>query len=159
MAVILPAGTYAKMMDGTLRTLVEAAAAGAFHEGQGPSSADTARKADPHYDERMRIFMDILFDELKGIMNKEEPGIRQAMARAYARRFTTAEMREMDVFLATPVGRKFAVQSITLMEDPELLARMMSLEPRMRAELPRIIEKVMGATSHLPGPALEEPTS
>ncbi|HEX8256493.1 MAG TPA: DUF2059 domain-containing protein, partial [Allosphingosinicella sp.] len=117
------------------------------------------RKADPHYDERMRIFMDVMFAELEKIMDREEPGIRNAMARAYARRFTVEEMRQLDVFFATPIGRKFALQSVMLMEDPELLAQTMSLHPRMQAQMPRVVEKVMAATAHLPPPPDEEPTS
>lgn len=157
MMVVFPAGTYEKLMDGPLRTIARAAAMAPSE--QESSGAAQARASDPHLEERVRITMDVVFDEMKSVLAEEEPLLREAMARAYARRFTVADMTDLGVFFATPTGKKYVVQSLTLMEDPELLARMMLMEPRLMQALPRIMDKVMAAVAHLPPPPGDDVTS
>jgi hypothetical protein len=42
------------------------------------------------------------------------------MARAYARRFDVAQMREIKAFFQTPTGRLYMQQSYTIMADPDV---------------------------------------
>ena len=48
------------------------------------------------------------------------PGMITAMSRAYARRFTVAQMAEMKAFFATPTGRLYMDQGATIMSDPDV---------------------------------------
>lgn len=48
------------------------------------------------------------------------PQMTEAMARAYARRFTVVEMREMGAFFATPTGQRYISESATIFSDPDV---------------------------------------
>ncbi len=50
------------------------------------------------------------------------PGMVDAMGRAYARRFTVAQLDEMQAFFATPTGQIYIAQSATIMGDPDVSA-------------------------------------
>ncbi|OAN65841.1 DUF2059 domain-containing protein [Sphingomonas sp. TDK1] len=50
------------------------------------------------------------------------PTMLDAMARAYARRFTVAQMRDVSAFFDTPSGKIYAEQAPTVMADPDVLA-------------------------------------
>lgn len=63
------------------------------------------------------------------------PGMIAAMQRAYARRFTVAQMAEMQVFFASPTGRLYMEQGPTIMSDPDVAAWQTSV---MTAQLARM---------------------
>ena len=48
------------------------------------------------------------------------PGMVDAMARAYARRFDVAQMAEVRRFFETPTGRAYMQASTTIMADPDI---------------------------------------
>jgi hypothetical protein len=48
------------------------------------------------------------------------PGMIDAMTNAYARRFTTAQMSEMQRFFETPTGQTYIDQAPTIMTDPDV---------------------------------------
>ena len=50
------------------------------------------------------------------------PTMLDAMARAYARRFTAAQLMEIGAFFDTPTGKVYAAQASTIMADPDMLA-------------------------------------
>jgi len=50
------------------------------------------------------------------------PGMVDAMARAYARRFTAAQLADMQTFFETPTGQAYVTQSMTIMSDPDVAA-------------------------------------
>ncbi len=56
------------------------------------------------------------------IVKQALPTLRTAMARAYARRFTEAQLNEIAAFFDTPTGRLYAEQAPTIMGDPDILA-------------------------------------
>ncbi len=55
-------------------------------------------------------------------MKDNLPGMVDAMANAYARRFTEAQLKEMQTFFETPTGRMYVAQSMTIMSDPDVTA-------------------------------------
>lgn len=114
------------------------------------SLGELAVKADPHFKERFRITMGVMSDGMSAVMTGMEPEMRAAMAGAYARRFTTAELNDMNAFFATPSGRRYASESVTIMQDAELMRAMQALHPRLMGAMPGIIDKVKTATAHLP---------
>ncbi len=55
-------------------------------------------------------------------MNANLPGMVDAITKAYARRFTEAQLKEMQTFFETPTGRVYVAQSMTIMSDPDIAA-------------------------------------
>ena len=68
------------------------------------------------YDRRMKE----LPDRLMPILNKHLPQIYGAVACAYVREFSLAELTEINAFARTPAGRHFLSQSPKLMTDPDV---------------------------------------
>ena len=61
------------------------------------------------------------------VFERIEPPIRAAIARIYARRYSLTELGELDAFFATPTGARYAEDSLTLMNDPEMVQTMASM--------------------------------
>jgi hypothetical protein len=64
-------------------------------------------------------------DELQHSMaltKSSMPTMLEAMARAYARRFTVAQLNDVSAFFDTPSGKLYAEQAPTVMADPDVLA-------------------------------------
>jgi hypothetical protein len=53
-------------------------------------------------------------------LKAEMPKLVEAMSRAYARRFTTAQMDEMHSFFRTPTGQIYVRESMSIMSDPDV---------------------------------------
>ncbi len=50
------------------------------------------------------------------------PAMYDAMAAAYARRFSTEQLSELQRFFETPTGRAYGEQAATIMSDPDVMA-------------------------------------
>ena len=111
-----------------------------------------ASKVDPHHRERMDILARVVLDEVTKLSLEAEPEMINGMARAYARRFTAAELDELARFFSTPTGRRYTAESLDLMKDPEFVAVLTGLQPRFQRAMPSIMERVEKATAHLPWP-------
>ena len=59
------------------------------------------------------------------------PAVFEAMARAYSRRVTLAQLVELKSFLVTPTGQLFIAQSTTILIDPDLNAAQVALLVRI----------------------------
>lgn len=172
-----PLGTYRKMMDRTLDMMLDGMLAGMFDmkasdiaamggaeakaaEKLGDTSLrELARANDPHFDERMRISMTVMMREMGGLMTAVEPQVREAMSAAYARRFTLAQLGDIDRFFSTPTGRIYASESLMLMTDPEMMKAMQAFTPELMKAMPAIMQKVQAATAHLPPPPKPKPAT
>lgn len=64
-----------------------------------------------------------------------EPPIREGIARAYARRFTAAQLAEMNAFFATPTGSAYAAESFAMQYNPEVMAATMQAMPVMMTKI------------------------
>src|SRR3546814_18844746 len=77
------------------------------------------------------------------------PGLFDAMARAYARRFTVAQLGEIETFFRTPTGRIYVTESMNIMSDPDIAAwQRQSISSRMErptAELERLSRELTEA--------------
>lgn len=109
---------------------------------------------DPHWHERTQLSMRAMTGELAELMASMEPAIRDALSQSYAREFSAAELADMARFFATPSGEHFAAQSMALFMAPEMMKAMSDLTPQIMQRMPQMMEKVQGATKHLP-PARE----
>lgn len=150
-AVLVPEGVYLRLMRQQFPVMMDAMLANM--ESAVPGGRDKARAADPAFDERMRIMTRVMGEEMGPLMSRMEPSLRTGMARALARRFDPQQLNDFNVFFATPSGKAFGEQFISLFADPEIMGEMMKMMPMMMQEMPRIMKKVEAATAHLPKPA------
>ncbi|MBS0255873.1 MAG: DUF2059 domain-containing protein [Proteobacteria bacterium] len=165
---ILPPGSYARMMSGSLQPMMERMNAGMSQlplrdlvAGAGLDEAAVARLGkttageimaiiDPAFAERQHRMFGVVLGELTKVMTASEPELRDAMAEAYARRFTLDQLNDINHFFASPSGQAYATNALTLMSDPALAARMQSLGPRIAGMMPEILAKARQSAADLP---------
>jgi hypothetical protein len=174
---IWPAGTYSKMMNQMMT--------GSMNEMMGSfmnmSEADVAktvgvdakakpdiapsketirermRKEDPYFEERIRLTNNVLGEEMARVGAILEPKLREGLSKAVAKRFTPAQLTDINRFLATDSGRAFGADMMLLWVDPDVLKSMMGSIPELMKELPDMAKKIDAATAHLPKPKRKEP--
>lgn len=165
---VVPDGAFAKLMNGMSNQMgsmivaqMDAMPVGKIAEAAGADAQAVAKLdkvtisqinmiVDPHYRERTERTMKAMFASMAEIMNKMEPDIREALAHAYARRFTSAQLGEINAFVATPTGALFASSNMELATDPEYLKAAQKLAPALMQDMPAIIAKAQKATADLP---------
>ena len=165
-----PLGTYRKMLNGELTDMMDSMMASMLdlkisdlHIANNPPEKEESQSLreiiaarDPHYHERFRITMNVMFKELTPVMDKIEPQVRTALTTDYARKYTVAQLRDLDRFLATPTGQIYAQNWVSSFYSPEMMASIEDDMPNIVAAMPNIIEKVEKATAHLPLPSKTE---
>lgn len=163
-ASLVPEGIYMKMMRNQFPRMMDAMMAQMMGQtpnemGMPEAGADgdkpmreTAAKADPHFEERMRIMTRVMGEEMGTVFEKIEPRVRTGLARAFARKFTIEQLDAQNAFFATSAGKAFANEYLTTFMDPEVMQEMMAAMPEMMKAMPAIMAKVEKATAHLPAP-------
>lgn len=104
---------------------------------------------DPAFDQRMSAMMTALGREIGPLMAQFEPDMRTAMARAFALKYSAAELDDINAFLATPTGARFGAGFMALAADPEYLKAMEVMMPRMMQAMPAVMEKVMASAKDI----------
>ncbi|AQR74894.1 hypothetical protein BXU08_15610 [Sphingomonas sp. LM7] len=79
-------------------------------------------KSDPKLSAAVDGFVKAEFERAIVLMKATMPAMMDAMARAYARRFTLDQLQSLNAFFDTPAGRAYAEQAPSLMGDPDVLA-------------------------------------
>lgn len=158
---LVPPGTYKRimrdqfpqMMDGVLGKMfgLSATSMGAPAAGE-KSLGQEAAERDPYFRERMQIMTRVFSEELGTIYDEIEPEFRVGLTRAFARRFTQAQLTDLDTFFQTPSGKAFASDYLAAFMDPEVMNSMMGALPKMFKVMPTIAAKIEKATAHLPPP-------
>lgn len=165
---LFPPGTYRKMMDQMMGPMMD----GMMSQiGQLPladiariSGLDEASLAgigdaklgeiaailDPAFEERNRITGQVSVGMVSRLMDRIEPSYRAGLARAFATRFSNAELAELQQFFATPVGARYAGESMLIYADPQVMAAMNEMMPAMFEMMPGMIEEMQAKTAHLP---------
>ncbi|MCC2978072.1 DUF2059 domain-containing protein [Sphingomonas sp. PL-96] len=156
-ALLVPQGIYARMTRDQWPRMLEASLAGmkglsaADLGGSGAGSPlDALRAKDPDFDERLDIMVRVMGEELTPILTQLEPELRAGLARAFARRFTVAQLADINAFFATPSGTVMAENFLSLFADPDVMLEMSRSAPLLAKAMPGIIAKVEAATAHLP---------
>ena len=159
---LLPDGTYARLMDGLMDSVVdrimnlsEADFGGKGKDGKSPSKEtlrEAALKEDPHFEERARIMERVFTEEMTKISKIIEPRLREGLARSMARRFDETQLTEINVFLATPTGRSFGNQSMAMWVDSDVMRSMVGALPEIIAAMPGAVQRLEAETAHLPKP-------
>lgn len=117
-AKIMPPDRVNEMIDQMMRPMV-ANLRSAMMQSPGLQEAfDKMPKAKAALDK----FVDDEFARSIALTKESMPAMLDAMARAYARRFTTAQIAEIGAFFDTPTGKLYATQAASLMTDPDVLA-------------------------------------
>ena len=177
-ASLWPDGTYGRMIDSMVggkdgladmfldmrpADLMGALAETMVGEGkpkldvtEGPEPSPTFRQMftaeDPHFEERMRIMVRVMGEEVRRIAKPIEPKFRAGLAKSIERRFTREQLEPIAAFLETEPGRAFAAQSMTMFIDKDVMLTMVQSFPAMIKEMPAAFKKVEAATAHLPKP-------
>jgi hypothetical protein len=165
-----PLGTYARMMGSSMDRMMDSMMASMFDLKMGDVGAaagasdkkdpglrnmtmrEAMAKADPHFQERMKITNRVMMNEMIPVMSRIEPDLRSALARVYARKFTSEQLADLNRFFATPSGRLYAAESMMLYVEPEVMGLMGKFAPEFMKAMPDIMAKVQAATAHLPPP-------
>ncbi len=155
---IMPEGFYARMMDETLGSILQPimsvmprtmpAAEIAAYLGQ-PTEQIAALDADqlamlsdtldPAYGERMDLGMSYMMGEMVAQMAGLEPYMRDGLSRAYAARFTQAQLEDIAAFFATDTGALYATESMMVFADPQVMSASMQAMPMVMEDMPRIM--------------------
>jgi hypothetical protein len=100
-------------------------------------------------------FLDRQNAEAKQDLQDSLPDLLEAMATAYARRFSTSQLDELAAFFETSTGRAYARESIAIMSDPDIArvqqAMMARSLERMPAAVAALIEELGSAPQPIPG--------
>lgn len=154
---MFPTGAYAKALtsfsDGMIDRGLEMSEAdfaalaptvtGKSKKAKPPSTLPLRRMLgdkDPNFDAKLaaiRAFMGQTFVKLGTIA---EPKFRDGMARALARRFTAAEIGEVNAFLATPTGAAYGREMVGLWFEPDVMRGAITVFPEMIKLLPDMMK-------------------
>lgn len=167
-AQVFPAGTYRKMMDQMMGSMMD----GLMGSFQQMPLADLARLGgveqsdlaamgdatlgemtaiiDPAYKERNRVIAEVSIDMATGLMDRIEPGYRAGLARAFATRFSGEELAELQRMFSTPVGARYASESMLIYADPQVMSAMNEMMPAMLEMMPQMMDDMQSKTAHLP---------
>jgi hypothetical protein len=85
-------------------------------------AAATAKIDDPGVKKIIRKYVDDLPDRFRPVIRRHLPEITEAVARAYAREFTLAELQDIAAFAQTPSGARYLSRSSAIMSDPDFAA-------------------------------------
>ena len=107
---------------------------------------------DPVYQERMEAEMAAMTDMMERVFGSLEPGLREGLSRALATRFSDDELDAINGFFATPVGAKYAGESLIMFTDPQIMASVGQAMPALMQEMPAFFGGEGDAASDLPAP-------
>ena len=149
MGALIPAGSLEKMIDNlygkmfktimaelggqsdlmlSIKTGVESDKIATLDEATKTRIADMF---DPHRKEREDQITRVLKPLISEALTDLERPMRGGMAKAYARKFSAAQLTDLNTFLATPTGSFYASEWMELQADPEVMVAVMKALPPM----------------------------
>ena len=84
---------------------------------------------DPHRKEREDQITKVIKPLISEVLGDMEPPMRSGLAKAYARKFTGAQLTDINGFLATPTGNIYASEWMALQADPEVMLAVLKAVP------------------------------
>lgn len=168
--LVFPAGTYGKVMKGSLDAMMGpvadamgmltpydiASQTGASVEHlqklDAKALAEVQAIYDPYTRQRAENGMRAMMDQMSTVMSTIEPEVRQGLKRAYANRFDLKQLRELNTFFATPTGKAYAEQSLVIFLDPEIMQTMQKTVPVLMAQMPAMEAAAKDAAGKFPQP-------
>lgn len=91
---------------------------------------------DPEFNALVDKNMDDMWQGMVAVMGQHIPALYDAMARAYARKFSAAELREILAFAKTPAGLKFLQSGSLIAQDIDVVAVQQQMFVDMTNKLP-----------------------
>ena len=149
MGALIPPGSLEKMIDNlygkmfktimaelggqsdlmlSIKTGVESDKIATLDEATKTKVADIF---DPHRKEREDQITRVIKPLISEALTDLERPMREGMAKAYARKFSAAQLTDLNSFLATPTGRLYANEWMALQADPEVMVAVMKALPPM----------------------------
>lgn len=146
-AKLLPDGSYRKIMATTMQDVLDpmmssmdqvplstiAQFAGIAESEFSPPDDTTLRQLmeiiDPYYKERQQRIFSGISEIIIDLSDQIEPAMREGMAKAYARRFSAAELDDVAAFLGTETGSKFGSESLAVFSSREVISASMEIMP------------------------------
>ena len=135
--VMMPAAQRSEMMGQLVAVTMANISAGIRqHFGTNELAADPKAKAvfDRFVERQQQLTAQQIDAQL--------PGLFKAMARAYARRFTVAQLSEIEAFFRTPTGRIYMAESMKIMSDPDIAAWQRQSMATGMERLPQELERL-----------------
>ncbi|WP_428628110.1 DUF2059 domain-containing protein [Sphingopyxis sp.] len=147
MSALIPAGSLEKMIDNlygkmfktimgelggqsdlmlSIKTGVESDKIATLDEATKGKIADLF---DPHRKEREDQITKVIKPLISEALTDMEVPMRDGMAKAYARKFSAAQLADLNTFLATPTGSLYASEWMALQADPEVMVAVMKALP------------------------------
>lgn len=167
---IFPEGTYARMMGDTMKPMMENITSsftdlplnqilkltGLYGEDVGEMGDGTIAEVmailDPAFDDRTKAVSNITIDLITEVMTEIEPAYRAGLARAYAVRFDETELADLKRYFSTPIGSKYAGESMLIYADPQVMSAMKDLMPAVMGMMPNMIERMGEVNAEFPKP-------
>ena len=149
MGALIPTGSLEKMIDNlygkmfktimaelggqsdlmlSIKTGVESDKIATLDEATKTKIADIF---DPHRKEREDQITRVIKPLISEALTDLERPMRDGMAKAYARKFSAAQLNDLNAFLATPTGSLYASEWMALQADPEVMVAVMKALPPM----------------------------
>ena len=168
--IAFPVGSFGTIMEESMKPMMEAVMGmsqpeeaealagitGVPYEDLAELDEDEVAAAlqvfDPDHAARAAAIGELTIDMMDKLFAALEPGYREGLSRAFATRFTQAEMDELLVFFATPLGEKYARQSILVQYDPQMMAMMEQMGPAMGEIMPTFIASTVELAAEYPEP-------
>lgn len=147
MGALIPAGSLERMMDNlygkmfktimgemggesdlmiSIKTGVESEKIAALDDATKGKIADVF---DPHRLEREDQINKVIKPLISEVLADMEPPMRAGMAKAYARKFSAAQLTDLNGFLATPTGTAYGNEWMALQADPEVMLAVIKAVP------------------------------
>ncbi|MEO0688778.1 MAG: DUF2059 domain-containing protein [Pseudomonadota bacterium] len=165
---LFPEGTYSKMMEETMAPMMEGLLGSIAGSpavtlleltGLAPSQLNTVEEAnlaeavallDPNASARNAEIGDTMMTLITDIVVQIEPSYRAGLARAYAVRFTEAELTDLNAYFGTPVGQKYAAESFLIFADPQVMSSMNEMMPAVMEAMPAMMGDIGGIAEKYP---------
>ena len=173
-ASLVPEGVYGEMMGQMMDSFLSPILKLAEADGGGMSASDLTEYTglygedleslspeqrvelteifDPVYETRSKAQLDMIVGTANAVFATLEPGVRDGLAKAYASRFEESELTALNAFFATPVGAKYASQSLVINTDPQVISGMIQSIPNLLEQMPAVLEAIESAEAGLPEP-------
>ena len=113
---VFPLKQRDQMMASMVYTIMRNMEAGIMQLPDFPQGVAQQPKARPIF----QAFIERQHQETLGDLKQNMPGLLDAMAQAYARRFDAAQLTGMLAFFTSPTGQAYVQESADIMSDPAI---------------------------------------
>ena len=144
--IVMPPAKREGMIDAIMKGMT----ANLQQSMQSSPQLKAAFEADPRVAEIMQRFFLKQQSASLTTLKANFPGMIEAMAHAYARRFTVAQMGEMRTFFQTPTGQVYISESPTIVNDPDVAKWQRDLMASTMGRIPAEAQAMMDEIKALP---------